>query len=65
VLRWVYHVWRIKVAFVMLGFGSFLCSVVAGSIKVAFRVSIALQSAVLGPGLSPLGCLASMTLVGG
>ena len=63
-LRLVYYVWCIKVAFVVLGFGSFLCSVVAGSMKIALRVSIAVRSVDLGPGLSPLGSLASMTLVG-
>ena len=56
--------WFIKVAFVVLGFESFLCSVVAGKSKVALRVSIDVRSAVFGPGLSPLGSLASITLVG-
>ncbi len=54
----------IRVAFVVLGFGSFLRSVVAGRSKVAHRVSMAVRSDVFGPGLSPLGSLASITLVG-
>jgi len=48
-------VWCIRVAFEVLGFGSFLCSVVAGRIKVALRVSMAVRSVVFGLGLSPLG----------
>ena len=47
VLSEVYHVWCIRVAFVVLGFGSFLCSVVAGRSKVALRVSMAVRSVVL------------------
>ena len=41
-----------------------MCSVVAGRSKVALRVSIVVRSVVFGPGLSPLGSLASITLVG-
>ena len=63
-LRWVYHVWCIRVAFEVLAFGSFMCSVVAGRSNVALRVSMAVRSVVFGPGLSPLGSLASMALLG-
>ncbi len=63
-LRYGYEVWWIRVAFVVLGFGSFLCSVVAGRSKGVLRVSMVVRSVVFGPGLSPLGSLASMTLVG-
>ena len=55
--------WCIVVTFVLLGLGSFLCSVVAGRIRVALRMSMAVWSVVFGPGLSPLGSLASMTSV--
>ena len=55
--------WCIRVSFVVLGFGSFLCSVVAGRSKVALRVSMAVRSVVFGPGLSPLRRLA-ISLVG-
>ena len=48
----------------MLGFGSFLCPVVAGRSKVALSVSMAVRSVVFCPGLSPLGSLASIKLVG-
>ncbi len=41
-----------------------MCSVVAGRSKVALRVSMVVQSADFGPVLSPLGSLATMTLVG-
>ena len=37
---------------------------VAGRSKVTLRVSMAVRSAVFGPGLSPLGSLASETLLG-
>jgi len=57
-------VWCIRVTFVVLGFGSFLCSVVAGRSKVALKVSMAVRSVVFGPGSLPLGSLASITLVG-
>ncbi len=43
--------------------GSFLSSVVAGRSRVALRVSNEVRIKVLGPGLSPLGSLAVMTLV--
>jgi len=43
--------------------GSFLCSLESGSIRVARRVSIGVRSAVLGPGLFPLGSLVIITLV--
>ena len=56
--------WCIRVALVVLGFGIFLRSVVAGRSRVALRVSMAVQSAVLGPGLSPLGSLANIMFVG-
>ena len=56
--------WCIRVAFEVLALGSFLCSVVARRSKVAIRVSMDMWSAVFGPGLSPLGGIASMTLVG-
>ena len=56
--------WCIRAAFEALAFGSFLCSVVAGRRRVALRVSMAVRSVVFGPGLSPLGSLASITLVG-
>ena len=48
----------------VLGFGSFLCSVVVGRSKVDLRVSMDVRSDVFGPGLSPLGRLASMMFVG-
>ena len=48
----------------VLGFGSFLCSVVAEWSRVALRVSMVVRSVVLGPGLSQLGSLASMMFVG-
>ena len=50
--------------FVVLGLGSFLYTVVAGRSEVTHRVSMVVRSAVFGPGLSPLGSLASITLVG-
>ena len=56
--------WWIRVAFVVLGFGSFLCSVVVGRSKIVLRMSMAVRSAVFSPGLSQMGSLASMTLVG-
>ncbi len=48
----------------VLGFGSFLCSVEAGNSKVALKVSMAVRSAVFGLSLSDLGSLARRTLVG-
>jgi len=57
-------VWCIRVAFVVLGFGSFLCSAVAGRSKVALKVFMAVRSDVFGPGVSPLRSLASMMLIG-
>ena len=44
--------------------GSFLSSVQAGRRRVALRVSREARREVLGPGLSPLGSLAMITLVG-
>ena len=44
--------------------GSFLSSDVAGRSKVALRVSREVRIGDLGPGLSPFGNLAMMTLVG-
>ena len=43
---------------------SFLSSVVAGRSKVALRVSREVPREVLGPGLSPFGSMAMITLVG-
>ena len=43
---------------------SFMCFVVAWRSRVALRVSMEVQSEVLGPGLSPFGILAMLTLVG-
>ena len=48
----------------VLGFGSVLCSAVAGRSKVVLRLSMVVRSAVFGTGLSPLGSLASIMLVG-
>ena len=48
----------------MLAFGSFLCSVLAGRSRVALKVSMDVRSVVFGPGLSPFGSFASITLVG-
>ena len=62
-VRVPYHVWWIRVAFVVLAFGSFLCSVVAGRSRVDLKMSMAVRSAVFGPGLSPSSSLASITLV--
>ena len=59
--RKVYHVWCIRVALEVLGFGRFLCSERS---KVALRVSMVVRSVVFDPILYPLGSLASMTLVG-
>jgi hypothetical protein len=47
-----------------LSLGSFLSSVVAGRSKVALKVSREARRKVVGPGLSPFGSLAMMTLVG-
>jgi len=43
---------------------SCMCSVVAGRSRVALRDSIDIRRENLGPGLSPLGSLAMMALVG-
>jgi hypothetical protein len=48
----------------VLSVGSFLSYVVAARSRVALRVSSAVQREVLGPGLSPFGCLAMITIVG-
>ena len=48
-LRQVYQVWCIRVAFVVLGFGSFMCPVVAGRSQNALRVSMVVRSVVFGP----------------
>jgi hypothetical protein len=48
----------------VVSLGRFLSSVVAGRSRVALRVSKEVRMEVLGPGLSPLGSLAMMTLVG-
>ena len=48
----------------VVSLGSFLSSVVAGRSRVALRVSKEVRMEVLGLGLSPLGSLAMMTLVG-
>ncbi len=48
----------------VVSLGSFLSSVVAGRSRVALRVSNEVRIEVLGPGLSALGSLAMMTLVG-
>ena len=44
--------------------GSFLSSELAGRSRVVLRVSREVQREVLGPGLSPFGSLAHITLVG-
>ena len=48
----------------VVSFGSFLSSKVAGRSRVALRVSREVRSEDLGPGLSPFGSLAIITLVG-
>ena len=48
----------------MVSEGTFLNSVVAGRSKVALRVSREVPREVLGPGLSPFGSMAMITLVG-
>ena len=48
----------------VVSLGSFLSSVVAGRSRVALRVSKEVRREVLGPGLSPFGSLAMMTLFG-
>ncbi len=48
----------------VVSLGSFLSSVVAGRSRVALRVTNEVRIEVLGPGFSPLGSLAMMTLVG-
>ncbi len=48
----------------VLSEGSFLSSVDAGRSRVALRVSREARREVLGPGLSPFGNLAMITLVG-
>ncbi len=52
------------VSSVVVSLGSFVSSVVAGKRRVALRVSKKFRMEVIGPGLSPLGSLAMMTLVG-
>ncbi len=48
----------------VVSLGSFLSSVVAGRSRVALRADREVRRAVLGPGLSPFGSLAIITLVG-
>ena len=48
----------------VVSFGSFLSSEIAGRSRVALRVSREVRRGVLGPGLSPFGSLAMVTLVG-
>ena len=48
----------------VVSFGSFLCSVVVGSSRVARSVSSEVRRAVFGPVLSAFGSLAMSTLVG-
>ena len=48
----------------VVSLGSFLRCVVAEKSKVALRVSREVRREVLGPGLSPFGNLAMITLVG-
>ena len=48
----------------VVSLGSFLSSVVAGRSRVALRVSKKVRIEALGPGLSSLGSLVMMTLVG-
>ena len=48
----------------VVSLGSFLSSVVAGRRKVALRVSKGVRREVFGPGLSPFGKMAMITLVG-
>ena len=44
--------------------GNFLSSVVVGRSRVALRVSREVRRAIVGPGLSPFGNVAMITLVG-
>ena len=44
--------------------GNFLCSIVAGRSRVALRESKEVRREVFGPGLSPFGKMAMITLVG-
>ena len=48
----------------VVSLGSFLSSELAGKSRVALRVSMEVRRIVLGPGLSPFGSLAMITLVG-
>ena len=48
----------------VVSLGNFLCSVVARRGRVALGVSREVRREVLGPGLSPFGNLAMITLVG-
>ena len=48
----------------VVSLGNFMSSVVARRSRVALRVSIEARRAVLGPGLSPFGSMAMITLVG-
>ncbi len=48
----------------VVSLGSFLSSVVAGRSTVTLRVSTEVRREVLGPGMSPFGSMATMTLVG-
>jgi hypothetical protein len=48
----------------VVSLGSFMGSMVVGRISVAWRESIDVRSGVSGPGLSPCGRLASITLQG-
>ena len=48
----------------VVSLGSFLSSVVVGRSKVALRVSREVRREVLGPGLSPFGNQAMITLLG-
>ena len=48
----------------VLSLGNFLCSVFAGSSRVALRVSREVRREVLGPGLSSFSNLTMITLVG-
>ena len=48
----------------VVSLGSFLSSEIAGRTRVALRVSREVRREVLGPGLSPFGSLAKITLAG-
>ena len=58
-----YHEVCMVVSNGVVSLGSFLSSMVVGS-RLALRVSREVSRAVLGPGLSPFGSLAIITLVG-